>query len=464
MENMSIAAFVALGAIFAAAAFVWHKRNLFRAIGGLTICSLTIATWNTISVGGVEFDVRVAVAAIALLCVTLFHPRWLFNRLTIADTVVAMICFWQTFSEWNATGQIIEPFALSYGYWALPYLVGRCSAQSVSDLRFLGYVISGVCLLFAVASLVETLTKVDMFEVVFGAKPSLEYRLRKAIRWGFIRCEGPHRHPIFFGIMLLLMFPWSVWLISNSQGKGRGLAAAGILSTVAATMSTISRGPILGLPVLFTIASIVRFKRLLAAVSLLAIIFVTVLALNPDYLVSGTQWFAKLNGEPEKAVIIGAELQVNSSSMSRLLVIQHYWKPVRHAGMIGYGMTATEGFPPNVPFIPIDKMTGKPYPLIDNSYVLLTLRGGWLECLGFLLLHAAALFQISRLAKSDRRLLSFSRLLCGAICTHALLVFTVYPDYDFMFVFMWTVGISSMRLGTTHLHIRQQTKRVKESA
>ena len=60
--------------------------------------------------------------------------------------------------------------------------------------------------------------------------------------------------------------------------------------------------------------------------------------------------------------------------------------------------------------------------------------------------------------------MSLCRLLSGTIYTHALVVFTVYPDYDFMFVFMWTVGISSVQLSEEYLEIERRHKETKRAS
>jgi len=216
-------------------------------------------------------------------------------------------------------------------------------------------------------------------------------------------------------------------------------------------MSSLSRGPILGVVVALLTAGLLQWKKVLFSLVAVCGIAVCVLVARPDILEPATRWFGQVSGERERAIVLDRNqdnMQVHSSSMSRVLLLQHYWKAVRHAGMTGYGMTATNGFPPNVPFVPIDQLTGKPYPLVDNSYVLLTLRGGWMQCLAFVLLHAAAIFQFSLMNRRDSSLTSFSRLMIGAISAHSLVVFTVYPDYDFMFVFLWTVGISSVAFRT----------------
>jgi hypothetical protein len=221
---------------------------------------------------------------------------------------------------------------------------------------------------------------------------------------------------------------------------------AGVCLTIIATFCTLSRSGVLGILISTYVYFIIRYRRLLIATIVICGVLVAFFLLRPTFMEDVILGFARISRERETSVIIEGQTQTRSSSMSRLLVLQHYSKAVKHAGMLGYGMSATETFPPNVPHLPYDQVTGKPLAVIDNSYILLTLRGGWLLCLGFVLIHAGAIYQFHAMTKRDPELVSFGRLMIGAICAHAFVVFTVYPDYDFMFVFLWTVGISSIRL------------------
>ncbi|MEZ6127476.1 MAG: O-antigen ligase family protein [Planctomycetaceae bacterium] len=445
MDIFAPAALVVLTLIGLAAAVVTYRWGLFRGIGVAAVCSLLLPTWLKATAFGISADLRVCVSIAAIFAATLFRPQYLFNRLVLADILIAFLCVWQAFSEWNATGSAVEPFLLSYGFWILPYLVGRCSARSVDDLRWLGYCVIGVCGVFAIAGLVENTVGTDLFETVFGTKPGLQFHTKKAMRWGFIRCEGPYTHPIFFGTVNMLLLPWSVWLASLTTEK-RAFAVAGTGSAVVATVNSISRGPALGVLIAFLTATLVRFRKTSIALTTIGFLGAIVLLARPEYLKDATTWFAEASGERERPVAFDGELQENSSSLSRLLIVEHYWKSVTHAGIIGYGMTATDMFPPNVPHIPFDQVTRKQFPIVDNTYVLLALRGGWLLCLGFVLLLVTAMFQFYGLEKQEPSLKVLCRMMIGAMCAFALVVFTVYPDFDFMFVFLWTVGISSIRL------------------
>ena len=422
------------------------RSHVFRGIGLATVAAMLIPTWDKVSLLGAEFDCRVLVAIGAAAVATVFRPRWLFDRLVWADFVVAFLWIWQAFSEWNATGDVVEPTLLSYGFWVLPYVVGRCSARTLADLNWLAWAVTAVCIVIGITTLVEFSAGIDLFQLIFGEKPSLKYHPDKLHRWGFVRSEGPFTHPIFLGTIAMLMLPWLVWQIIASSGKRRIMAAFGSAATVSAAITSISRGPMLGVLLSLVIAAVIRFRKLMWATVAVSFVVVLLLLAKPDYVDDLTLWFSRSSGERERMVAFDGDLQVYTSSMSRVLVIRHYWDSVRHAGMLGYGMTATDTFPPNVPYVPFEEVSRKQYPIIDNSYLLLALRGGWILCLAFLLLHAAAIYQFHTTIKRHPELVSFGRLMIGAICAHAFVVFTVYPDYDFMFVFLWTVGVSSVQL------------------
>lgn len=446
MQSASPAAWGLIVCFSVVGAFTALRSNLFRGIGVTLICVFLIPTWNTVSAFYVEFDFRILVAIVAAVAVLLLRPRWLFDRLLFADICVAFLCLLQTFSEWSANGISSTPLALSYGYWVLPYIAGRCSARSLSDLKCLGFLLNTLCVIFSLACLLEISTGIDLFEFVFRSKPGTQFHMVKGSRWGYVRCEGPYTHPIFFSTVVMLGLPWLAWLSKCCKGSTRLAAIGGALCCIVAAVSSFSRGPVLGILLSLVFSALTKFRKTLFAsitiIAFAALFFV----IRPDYFEDATLWFSRLSGERERAALIDEKEQVWTSSMSRVLIVQHYWKSVRHAGLIGYGMTATDGFPPNVPHVPYDEATGKQFPIVDNTYILLALRGGWLLSLGFVLLMITAMLQFHNLEKQEPELKVLCRMMIGAICAFALVVFTVYPDVDFMFVFLWTVGISSVRL------------------
>lgn len=220
----------------------------------------------------------------------------------------------------------------------------------------------------------------------------------------------------------------------------------GVVCDVVATLNTISRGPVLGIVVSLIVAGLLRFHRLCIGLMVTGALCTLAVLVQPESIRGATLWFARISGEREKPIALEDGLDVSSNSLTRLLIGEYYWKSVTHAGMMRYGMTATDTFPPNVPHVPFDQVTRKQFPIVDNTYILLALRGGWLLSLGFVLVLVTAMFQFYGLEKQEPTLKVLSRMMTGAICAFALVVFTVYPDFHFMFVFLWTVGISSVRL------------------
>ncbi|MCA9051771.1 MAG: O-antigen ligase family protein [Planctomycetaceae bacterium] len=438
---------ICLTLIACSAIAAYLRGNVYRAAGTAIALTFLLPTWVRVDFFKIDCDLRVLTALAVAVVAAVSRPGWLFDRLLLSDVLVTVLVIWQTFSEWYATGRAVIPFVESYGAWALPYVVGRFTARSRSDLVVAGRVLMLIGIAWGVAVATEFTLGADVYQSLFGDKPGMKFHPpRKAVRWGLNRMEGPFRHPIFWGTVCMLLTGWFLQGVGRERGWWRLFAVAGFLGGLTALASTLSRGPILALPLAILNAVLIGYQKAVIGAVVVVIAAGVLFVSKPQLAEDMAMRLGDISEEREKTVVVDGQEQTMSSSMSRLLLLKNYWKAVKHAGFIGYGMTATDTMPPNVPHVPFDEVTRKPLPIIDNSYVMLALRGGWVQSIAFLLLHFSAMWQALRIRDPDNQLIVFKRMLAGCIGAHAFIVFTVYPDFDFMFVFLWTVGVTSVNL------------------
>lgn len=424
---------------------VWRRVGPFAGVGCATVASFLFPTWVDITALGIEWDVRLATALISGAAALFLRPKWMFDRLSALDAMVLFICVWQVICEWKANGPSPGPIFQSYGFWMLPYVIGRCSVRTERDLSALAIAVAVVSTIFGAVAFLECLASFDIYAMIFGDRPGMEFRPKRILRWGHFRAEGPFDHPIFFGIVLTLLLPWCVWLLSLGRDRRKKTGLVGTIGNVVGNLSTISRGPILAMALGAVVTGVTRNWKLAAATLVLIVGSVATVMLNPSLLVLASRWIAELTGERVELVVVDGKEQVSSSVLGRLVQAKAYGPAMQKGGMFGYGMTATSTFPPDIPEVPVDTLTGEQIPIVDNCYVLLTLRGGWVLGIAYFLLHVVALYQLVQAVRwgEDAWL---SRLLAGAVVAHAFVSATVYSAYDYFFVFLWTIGLCGIHL------------------
>ena len=429
---------------------VARKVSLFAGVGAASAISFLAPTWVNVETLAIDWDARLCVALVTGAVVLLGRTRSLFSRLVPLDLLVGFMAVWQVASEWHAGGEVVEVGFLAYGHWILPYVIGRCVARSLGDLRVVGLFVAAVGVLLGLAALLETTSGFDIYEAFFGERPGMQFRPAKLRRWGYPRAEGPYDHPIFLGIITLLLLPWTLWLARYERGEARIAVAAAVVAMLLGLLCTISRGPIGGLAILLLVAAGMRYRWLgytLLAVTAAGIVALLVRPSLPEDL---ARQVADASEERVELKVIDGEEVVSSSVVGRLVIVRGYAKALRKAGPLGYGTTATSQFPPDIPHVPVDELTGEPVSVVDNSYVYYTLRGGWVMGVGYLLLHLAGFFRLRKVANWDGDAF-FCRLLAGAIVAHAVVSFTVYPAYDYIYLFLWTLGVAAAPLGATYV-------------
>jgi hypothetical protein len=423
--------------------WLYVRQGPTQALGAVVLLSLVIPVWARIVVFGIPFTVQSSITALAAIAFAV-HPRAkILTPLTVLDCCVALLWAVQVASDLLTEGWKLQTPVLAYGEWALPYVAGRYCIRSRRDLELIAPWACGVLAVLAVTAILESTMAVNLFEELFGIRPDNDLSHRMAQRFGFKRAFGPTLHGIFLGMILVTLFPWVLSLWQQSADWNGRLRAAGLsLVVVLGILATVSRTPLVCL--LLTLGIVAAWKSLMARWILLGVLFIVLgtFLWSPEQF---TDAVARNTGGGDRLRIIevDGEAAEFSGSRLRLLVFQVYGRSMRNAGLLGFGTKRATAIPPEIPYLEGKADLKTRMNVIDNGYVLMTLRSGWLGVLSFSLLFVTAILTAFslHLDRPDQilPLAAGSALLTIAVPGFLL----VRNNYDYVFPALWLIGVIS---------------------
>lgn len=390
-----------------------------------------------------DFDIRVAVGLLMLgyYCV---HPKSVFrtNLCYVDFLFLALVCCGLASDFWN-DGFQFWTVALAYCEWVVPYLLGRLAFHRQTDIKLLVAAVTGVSLIIGTCAIVESSTTVNLFELLFGERPS---DLPKYLeRFGWQRAFGPTENPIFLGSLLVILIPWTfsftVAAIREHQRWPLILPVVHFLGIC----STISRGPIFGFFVFFAVVSLLSWNRLRAPLLIILSIAVAGIPFQWNEL---RRDIRELGGDetniPAATITVDSQKVEYSNTDHRLLLWSFYKKAILNAGCLGYGSERTSTFPPNVPMDgKSDLQAFEKLWCIDNQYLLFILRFGFCGVALWIGVLVAAAVAFAHLGCMSIEQAFLFKLLCGAIVAAAFVQFTVWMPMDYGIALIWTIGLSA---------------------
>jgi len=418
-----------------------------KALGVGMILSLLLPCWVTHSFFGQKIDLRIAAALVLLLMVP-FDPRrridWRFN---VGDWAVLAMFFVQVASDSWHDGISMAHCVRAFGEWSLPYIVGRLTIESIDDWKWLTGMTVAAAIFLAALSTTEAISRRNPFSAVFGERPS-DQMGKMGIRNGLKRAEGPTRHPIWFGMVQCLLLPWTITAASRSlNGDGPGWWVIAPVCSLFGIAGANSRGPALVaiiIPYLIGVFYWPRARRPLIAIG--AIVLCAGFLLQSQVRTAMEKWEGSRSS---KMVDLDGERQHLTATSYRWLVLSAYRPAIVRAGFLGYGSARTSSFPVNVPLGPDALQTKSYFWSIDNEFLLILLRCGWLGIFTFIAISASSVWHIlqqsSFLAASDR--LIPLAIAASLIAVNMSFVVEWMPG-DYGFPFMWLCGAANGIRGT----------------
>lgn len=395
---------------------------------------------------GSGLDLKIAVGAFCLTAYCFLPQSTLPLRLVPLDFIVASLIVVHIAADCFATGFSWMILARACVEWYLPYLLGRLACQSFDDVQWVARTLGCVAIGLGTVAAVEAIAGANLLELVFGDRP-VEGFSRTASRWGMKRAYGSAMHPIYFGVVGILLFGWCLFLCGGALRKRTHplwlfVPAASVLLVC----FTGSRGPILGLLIAVAGTAFVywgksRIPMFIAAIAILGLLFVN----REAILTLLDSWGAGAKEVRTTEIAVGDETIEHTPTRNRLSILSVYSVAVQRAGLLGFGTEAVSTFPVNVPVGPTQLKTLKRTKYVDNTYLLLTLRFGYLGVAVFLSACIAAVWQLTIVADrhSGRSPGILASCIGGSLIGVYAVILTVWMPPDFGFLLVWTFGCSS---------------------
>lgn len=421
--------------------FLLFRRGPMAALGAGLVLSFAFPTWVRADIFGLPFGISTTMACITLLGYVFHRDGKILSPLTLLDISVALMFVTHIVADSFATGFTIAlPFS-AYGEWVLPYVAGRFAVRSDKDVRFIAPWVIGVLMVLSVAAVYECVSGLNPFESIFGNRP-VELAQRNSQRLGMKRAFGPTYHSIYFGMLIAVLTPWMVsfWQQFRSHAL-RPLAYLAGLISLAGAVGTVSRTPILTILASATGLMVVRFRAIRWPVLIMTLAAVTGFVLFPNKITDTvSQWSG--GGDRLRVIEVDGKETGFSGSRSRLVLFTAYSKALLKGGLTGYGSEAVSKFPPNIPYMQGKAETSEIL-AVDNAYILIMLRFGWLGAGCLVLIFLTAIFSAALLHnnKPDDLFPAAAASLLFVASTFSF--FLVWMSYDFGFEILWTCGILS---------------------
>jgi len=432
---------LAIVSISAVWLFLLFRRGPMAALGAGLVLSFAFPTWVRADIFGLPFGISTTMACITLLGYVFHRDGKILSPLTLLDISVALMFVTHIVADSFATGFTIAlPFS-AYGEWVLPYVAGRFAVRSDKDVRFIAPWVIGVLMVLSVAAVYECVSGLNPFESILGNRP-VELAGRNAQRLGFKRAFGPTTHSIYFGMLIAVLSPWlvSFWQLPRSYAIRSLAFIAGAIS-LAGAVGTVSRTPILTIMASATGLLVVRFSAIRWPIFIMTVAAVTGFLLFSNKITDTvSQWSG--GGDRLRVIEVDGKETEFSSSRSRLVLITAYSKVLLKGGLTGYGSEAVSKFPPNIPYMQGKAETSEIL-AVDNAYILIMLRFGWLGAGCLVLIFVTAIFSAALLHNNNPDDLFPAAAASLLFVTSTFSFFLVWMSYDFGFEILWTCGILS---------------------
>jgi hypothetical protein len=396
--------------------------------------ALLAPTWIHKWQGPIRFDLQILVAmmAVGIACITGKWPR----RFVWADLFVIGLAATQIVSEYLG-GHFTQTMVFAaIADWMLPYIFGRIALQSRDDMDRLVGVATWCGAILAAWAAVESIGHFDPVKILLNHAGSLQSMFD--VRWGLRRAEGPMEHPIFLGLTMVLLFPWTIAAADRAKaGFGPKWWKWAPWIVAGGAFLAMSRGPQIAV---FIVLGVVAYFRLPEwRTRLVTIALGGVLILAPQYMLLKEALHSWSNEDRTEAmhITIRGESYEYSGTSHRLLQMLVFADSFLDAGWFGYGTDRVVA--KDIPNVEAHLLIA--FSSIDNHYLLHGLKNGMCGLACYLLLSAATLIRLAPAGLALRNPYSLLAAgLFGAISASLIILAMVYLADDFGFHLTFIMG------------------------
>jgi len=434
-----LAAFCLMAGILATASTQGGRPAFW---GGWFVALLLLPSWLAFPCGSLLLDLRTVAAVTGLIALTIGRkvddaeePAFTF-RLLPADVVIVALVLVQCYSQLRIDrfGPLTGPEIARK--WLLPYLVGRIFLRSARDLDRVAPLAARLFLGLSVYAIVEALIKFNPINRLLGKTYGL-LEQGEGYRWGLKRAQGPVDHPIFFGMMLVLLFPWAVEA-SLRAWRGRGPRWWLLLTPalLAAILVTVSRGAQIAVALTIAVTVFFQLPRWRVHFVVLALVIGLGAVAGKELISEGlSRWAGESKEETRLLEINGEEVEYTGTN-HRILLFKVYEHALRNVDTFGYGYELRG--------IELEESIAQRFGSIDDHYILFLLQHGYAALGAFLILAILATLDLGILAWDVRNpTASFAAVSCGSMAAVTVSLLSVWFAPDFGMVWLFAAGLAS---------------------
>ena len=400
------------------------------------VALLLLPVWMNIIVGAMRLDLRTGAAVGCLLGFLLRPERDAPTRWTSADVLMAVLVFVQVLSEHTVglLGTLTVPDILRQ--WLLPYLMGRMFLGSTVDLARALRPMTRVLLIVCLFAMFEAVTKFHPVNKLLGRTYGL-LEQGEGYRMGLKRSQAMTDHPIFFGMMLVLLLPWGIEAARRARsGMGPRWWRASPWLLAGALVGSVSRGPQLSAIFTALTAFFFRHPRWRTTLLTLAVLGGAGGYAIKELLVEQLEQVAGETEENTRILIIDGEEELYSGTRHRVLLFKVYKDALDRAGMFGWGQQMLG--------IQLEESIAERFGSIDSHYVMFFLQRGYSGVVPFVALQLCTLVQLGRAAWGGRGARADAAgSLFGAMLAVDVGFFSVWFSPDFGAVWLFNCGLSA---------------------
>lgn len=413
---------------------------------GMTILA---PVWFGRTLGPLALDTRMIVCLflmglVALTAAVRWGGRWLLlDGLMVALVGSLMIS--------HTLGDRLSPAVLwsIFSGWMLPYVLGRLTFQTIAEFRSSLWVAAGVCLVLFLLSMSESITKVNFVTAI--ASRGASYGFGAQYRWGLKRATGPLTHPIYFGLLLVMLLPWALeayWLVRQRVAVPRWWLWTPVL-LAGAIFFSMSRGPQMALIVALYGVVVYLVPRWRSHLIALGVAGVLMLAVGREVAWDALHVWSTEASEPERQMLmqIDGEYVRYSGTNHRWLQVLVYRRALEDAGAFGFGQlqTAVDLYVPGE--------LQKFFKSIDNQYLFMIVTCGYVGTGLFLGVAGCAMIYMVRMLqqmpRSEGRVVAAN---LAALVAVMLTMLTVWFASDYGYLWLFNVGMA----GSWYAHWNDQ--------
>ncbi len=397
---------------------------------GWAIALVLAPAWMIKWVGPLSLDPRMSAAMVGIFLIATSGVPLKF-RINLMDLFFVGFFFTVIASQQSNNDLTAGTICVFVRRWVFPYAIGRILLSTRGDLEKLTPILAKFLLICSCMAIVEAITQRNWMNFALGKSFYILDQTSEGFRWGIKRAHGCTEHPIYFGLMLVMLFPFAIEAGRSAFRKAmpRWLLLSPLL-TFAAIVVTVSRGAQIASVICLAIQFFFRSPKLRVLLIILAI----GLGLGKDVVQDkAMEVLSKAAGEKEDDetwVLINGKEYLYTGTRHRMLLFTAYEQGIENTGMLGYGTALKD--------VPVYEDARLRFNSIDCHYLVLLLQHGWCGIFVFCgMLGVSIVYSGLAAWRKTEWCAPVCGAMCGAMIAVGVLMFSVFfhPHYGSVFMF-----------------------------